>query len=902
MKFKTRVAWAILAAMLQTMTATASITLTNPIVFVTQPPIPRELNSTVSNTFLSVVTVFGNQVADTAHAARGGDLWLMTTNAGLVNLTRKAGFGTAGVQHGIGIDVRDPQIGWNGDKVLFSMVVGAPTNATDTTTFFWQLYELTNLAAVISNTNNKPLIVKVPNQPTNCNNVTPCYATDGRIIFMSDRAFNNQAWLYPQLDEYKGQPTVTGTYSLDPATGDLKMLQHTPSGAFNPFIDSFGRLIVTRWDHLSQDPLAATDRISFAAVGISTNGSYNFFTEAPNSLTQSTNIIETFPEPRKFDTAYRQALNVTGVDFNMFFPWQLDQDGGDEELLNHVGRHELQTNAPQSFLGDTNLVTFTNLAQRAASGVLSANTNSLIALFQITEDPRTNGLYWGVQAPDISIFGGTHSSGQILTLTGGAGINPTNMTVDYITQPETSLPNGTGPGHPNNLGLFRNPLPMSDGKLIAVFTPTASAATLGYDTNTGTATLPVSQYHFRLMTLTNASAFWTTNQLLTTGILNTAVYWDGANLVTNTATQWELQPVEVRSRNVPTPVKSVVGPIEQQVFAEENVDLATFQADLVQRNLALCISRNVTARDVADKQQPYNLRVPGGTNSLPNSGQAYDITHLQFLQADFLRGYSKGPSGLMPGRRVLAVPMHATTNVNYASSKTNAPLGGTELMPDGSQATLIPANRAVTWQLTGTTNESVVKERYWISFRPGEVRTCANCHGINAVDQLGRSSPTNAPLALRQLLRVWRTNAANAYSLTVSNGTGGGNFGAGSVLTLAANPAPSGKVFVGWQGAAISNAAAPTTLFTMPTNNVTVTAVYSSLPPPSLTGVKQIGGANLLITASALANQPWVLQESSDLVIWVNVRTNFADAAGLLQLTNIFNAGASQVFFRLKSP
>src|SRR5438045_6856624 len=91
-----------------------ALSLTNPIVFVTQPPIPRELNSSVSNTFLSVLTVFGNHLADTAHAARGGDLWLMTTNQGLVNLTRKGGFGTNGIQHGIGIGVRDPAIHWNG--------------------------------------------------------------------------------------------------------------------------------------------------------------------------------------------------------------------------------------------------------------------------------------------------------------------------------------------------------------------------------------------------------------------------------------------------------------------------------------------------------------------------------------------------------------------------------------------------------------------------------------------------------------------------------------------------------------------------------------------------------------------------------------------------------------------
>jgi hypothetical protein len=52
--------------------------------------------------------------------------------------------------------------------------------------------------------------------------------------------------------------------------------------------------------------------------------------------------------------------------------------------------------------------------------------------------------------------------------------------------------------------------------------------------------------------------------------------------------------------------------IEQQVFAQEAVDMPTFQADLAQRGLALVVSRNVTARDAADRQQPFNLSVPGG--------------------------------------------------------------------------------------------------------------------------------------------------------------------------------------------------------------------------------------------------------------------------------------------------
>src|SRR5882757_6179358 len=99
--------------------AASSISLTNPILFVTQVPLPKEINGNVSNTFVSVVSLFGNHLADPAHAGRGGDLWLMTTNLGLVNLTRKAGLGASGSQDGIGIGVRDPAVHWNGKKAVF---------------------------------------------------------------------------------------------------------------------------------------------------------------------------------------------------------------------------------------------------------------------------------------------------------------------------------------------------------------------------------------------------------------------------------------------------------------------------------------------------------------------------------------------------------------------------------------------------------------------------------------------------------------------------------------------------------------------------------------------------------------------------------------------------------------
>ena len=62
----------------------------------------------------------------------------------------------------------------------------------------------------------------------------------------------------------------------------------------------------------------------------------------------------------------------------------------------------------------------------------------------------------------------------------------------------------------------------------------------------------------------------------------------------------------------------------------------------------------------------------------------------------------------------------------------------------------------MTWHLTDSNGVSVVKERYWVTFQPGEIRTCASCHGVNRTDQAGNPKPTNKPEALRALLQYWK--------------------------------------------------------------------------------------------------------------------------------------------------
>ncbi len=96
------------------------------------------------------------------------------------------------------------------------------------------------------------------------------------------------------------------------------------------------------------------------------------------------------------------------------------------------------------------------------------------------------------------------------------------------------------------------------------------------------------------------------------------------------------------------------------------------------------------------------------------------------------------------------------------------------------------------------------------------------------------------------------------YTLTVVNGTGSGSYTAGTGVTITANPAPAGESFSAWTGAAVSNAATPTTTITMPAANTTVTANYSTGPTYALTVVGGQGSGNYVAGAvvTITANNP----------------------------------------------
>jgi hypothetical protein len=72
------------------------------------------------------------------------------------------------------------------------------------------------------------------------------------------------------------------------------------------------------------------------------------------------------------------------------------------------------------------------------------------------------------------------------------------------------------------------------------------------------------------------------------------------------------------------------------------------------------------------------------------------------------------------------------------------------------------------------------------------------------------------------------------YAVTVTNGTGGGNYAEGATVSISANAAPSGKTFDTWTGdVTLANANSASTSFVMPNHAVIVTATYKDATSPT---------------------------------------------------------------------
>lgn len=678
--------------------AQSNLVTPHPILFVTVFPI--------QNDFATIGSVFSNHGPGRSDAGRGGDLWIRYTNGALRNITREEGFGVAAVSQAgpDAIAVRDVSVHWGATRAVFSLARGNPA--------FWQMYEVSGPGLL--SPAGELTITKVANQPLDYNNVEATYASDGSIIFTSDRPRNGQRHLYPQLDEYESQATITGLWKLEPSTGELVLLNHLPSGAFGPMVDQFGRVVFTRWDHMERDQQEGPD-------------TFNWLDESDSDVTIPSTGTDVFPEHKS-----QPLPGQNDHFFNFFFPWQINQDGTEEEVLNHLGRHELAGFFSARLNTDPRIFDFAREDEQDAATIDDDG-----GVLHMAENPRAPGCFVATESDEF----GTHSGGRLIRWCAPPSANPNNIDIAVVA---------------DGGGNYRDPMFLDEPaqRIIAAHTTATNSVT-------GRGEIADPTYRFRLKVLVPGSGGLM--QAAALPLTDDAVMTRNVQFGTFTYNEpmWEFSPVEVRARPAPpTPAFEILTP-EQQAFVQAGVDPQDFRDYLIANGLGVIVVRDATSRDRGEKQQPYNLRVPGGRETLERNaqgqvipGQVYEIAAMQMVQGDQIRGW------LNEGRRVIGQFMHDPAAAFHNTHAVPGLQGAVPVNSDGSVALYVPTRRALSWQTVGPApaHTPQVLERYWLTLQPGEIRACDGCHGVNELNQARQPASQQTATAFVELLGRWKAD------------------------------------------------------------------------------------------------------------------------------------------------
>ena len=154
------------------------------------------------------------------------------------------------------------------------------------------------------------------------------------------------------------------------------------------------------------------------------------------------------------------------------------------------------------------------------------------------------------------------------------------------------------------------------------------------------------------------------------------------------------------------------------------------------------------------------------------------------------------------------------------------------------------------------------------------------------------------------LLATYRAASEPVYTNTVNNGFGSGTSKAGSILNIEANAAASGQVFDHWAGdtQGVAHVSAATTTLRMPTNNVTVTAVYRTVDSvgdgiPDVWRAMYFGGdGSLTNSQSAAMADP----DGDGLTNWQEAQagTSPTNALSVLRLNGVVTPGGLMFSFQ----
>lgn len=173
-----------------------------------------------------------------------------------------------------------------------------------------------------------------------------------------------------------------------------------------------------------------------------------------------------------------------------------------------------------------------------------------------------------------------------------------------------------------------------------------------------------------------------------------------------------------------------------------------------------------------------------------------------------VQGYDPIPSGI-----TLNLATLPTKNLNIRANTNPSVIGSVRFVYGGVTKTETAAPYAMAGDNSGNYNA-------WTPAAGAFAVTATGFSGANA------SGTAGAPVTLN--LNVVNVSPTTSYSVGVTNGSGTGSYTAGASVTVTANPAPTGKIFSGWTSSyPLANPASATNTFSMPAQNVTLTANYA---------------------------------------------------------------------------
>ena len=248
-------------------------------------------------------------------------------------------------------------------------------------------------------------------------------------------------------------------------------------------------------------------------------------------------------------------------------------------------------------------------------------------------------------------------------------------------------------------------------------------------------------------------------------------------------------------------------------------------------NVTINAGSTVTSTSDAAVTANNDVIINGGTITGGDTGQFGNPAVVALYGNITLAG---GTITANPGARAVSTYGNVTVTGDIAISGNvgvaDVDAGATTITVNAGGTLTVPQGRTLTVTNTGTiinngaiVNEGAIVNNGTITNHAGSTYTGAN--------PTGNGTFTPPP--------------TDTYALTVTNGTGGGNYAEGATVTITANPAPDGQRFKEWSispevtFAEGTSKNSQTAKFTMPAQAVNATAAYESIPAgtTAVTGV-----------------------------------------------------------------